>query len=53
MRWWREHNLAHPMTISRRLLFWPILQAGRLLMCLGALLGWGLYEATQLWNTTR
>lgn len=52
-RWqWKGRRLAAPHVILRRLAAWPVFQAGRLLMCAGAALGWGPGVAWDTWKQT-
>lgn len=47
---WRGKDLAHPLTILRRLVALPLLLAGKVAVFVSILLGWGLDEAVDAWG---
>lgn len=53
-RWrWSGERLANPLTILRRLLAWPLMQALRVLLCIVVAAGWGVETAHETWRGTR
>lgn len=44
--------IAHPLTIARRLIAFPLMYASRALLAGSVALGWGLYEAADIWERT-
>lgn len=47
---WNGNKLAHPLTIARRLLMFPIILALRSALFLAVWAGWGFDEAQDLWR---
>ncbi len=53
-RWWtwNGERLAHPLTIARRLVAWPLMIAARAVLCVTVAIGWGLDAAHDSWDAT-
>jgi hypothetical protein len=50
-RWtWNGHELAHPVTIARRLIAMPFIVLLRVLLFGAIWLGWGIEDAVDNWR---
>jgi len=49
---WRGRDLANPLTIIRRLIFWPFYILSRTLLTIVVLAAWGWDDAVRIWGDT-
>lgn len=53
MKWqYKGMPLAHPVTILRRLLAYPLMMVARCLLFVAILAGWGMFDAVRVWKET-